>query len=250
MKKKLIITALIGMGILTGCTKDSSLSPAADISIAANSKNVPAPPLANPGQNVPNGIIQYGIVSYQLLVLTPPGPLVQWNSGYFTSSSLIFDGYQTANDIQRFRFQTAIAQTFKLAAQIDLGTVNVSPAKYDGADLTLMLSSLNGSAAMSLTGNFSATASGANMNMPIQLNIRNTTELIGKWRNSIGVNAAQAYTARLVLDLSKLTNGITADMLLKAQKTNGIIIISDTSNTDLFSMVLFNLQNSMQLQLS
>jgi len=45
------------------------------------------------------------------------------------------------------------------------------------------------------------------------------------------------------LDLSQLTTGITESMLSSATLTNGVLVISATSNAALYSVILSNINN-------
>lgn len=46
-------------------------------------------------------------------------------------------------------------------------------------------------------------------------------------------------------NLGQLTNGIDEAMFANAQTTNGVILISNTSNQDLYGMIMGNLQKNM-----
>jgi hypothetical protein len=52
-----------------------------------------------------------------------------------------------------------------------------------------------------------------------------------------------AYTANLSLDLSQITNGIDPGMLQNAEMINGTIIISNSVNSNLYNIIVNNLQN-------
>ena len=49
----------------------------------------------------------------------------------------------------------------------------------------------------------------------------------------------------LTLDMSQLTNGITREMMASATQTDGTILINSNSNTDLYTIIMNNIQNYM-----
>ena len=60
--------------------------------------------------------------------------------------------------------------------------------------------------------------------------------------DSVTITTDSSYIAVTTIDLSTVTSGITATMLLNAKLTNGTIVISDESNQNLYGMVIDNLE--------
>jgi len=188
------------------------------------------------------------VVNYQLSATTTSPQPIQWTSGAMSFTTLGFDGYQNANDIMRSHFETNINQVMELMTPASLGAVGVVAKKYDAADLVLTLAPTSKSAALSLSG-VTGSINGSGTNLQIQVIINKTIPVVGKWRNQLAMNIGQAYNARLVLNLSALTNGITLAMLQQLPKTNGVVVISDSSNVDFYNMIIANLQNALQVQI-
>ena len=53
----------------------------------------------------------------------------------------------------------------------------------------------------------------------------------------------KSYSSLTVLNLSLLTQGVTKAMLENAILTNGEIVLSSSSNTDVYDVMLSNLHN-------
>jgi hypothetical protein len=250
MKQGVIICAIACTALFASCTKDSSLSPVAGSTMETTVSNNRGPINATAAPN-PNPLPSeniYATVNYQFSTTQSAPSPVQWTSGAMSLTTLGFDGYQNADDIMRSHFETSINRETEIIGQASLGTVTVLAKKYDAADLVLTVSPTSKGAALSLSGSTGSISSSVS-NVPIQVIINKPVSIVGKWRNALSMNNGQVYNARLVLDLSALTNGITATMLQSLPRTNGVIIISSSSNLDFYNMIIANLQNALQVQL-
>ncbi len=62
-------------------------------------------------------------------------------------------------------------------------------------------------------------------------------------KENVVITDNNSYTALTTLNLSLLTRGITESMLNSATRTNGTILISSTSNTNIYNIILKNLED-------
>jgi len=225
------MTALVlgGVALFSGCMKsgDNYASPQA----ATNNNTV------NTTSNTINPVAK-ATVNYTLITMIPdPTINLQWNSGYITTTELLFNGtYVVGNMLKQIQFSTQTGQTMQLSGSMALGSVAVVPGSFDYGSFSLMLNQSSEAHALMLNGTYII----KNQKIPVQLIVDQQEELL-----SIGIKkpviTAQSYMATLFLNIGQIINGIDANTLSTAAVTNGTIFISATSNGALYQQILYNL---------
>jgi hypothetical protein len=197
------------------------------------------------GTNNLNSVNAFGVITCQLTTLFPnTAPGLQWTSGYITANQLVFNGtHVIGNMLSLTKFPAQISQTIQLSKSAALGNIDVTPGKFDYGSISLMLSQSGVAHGLFVSGLFNRN----NNTIPVQIMIDDQEELRSSPINS-PVIANQDYSANLILDIGRLTKGITGNNLSAAVVTDGTVFISATSNTNLYQMVKDNLVSSMQLQ--
>ena len=96
----------------------------------------------------------------------------------------------------------------------------------------------NPDAALELNGTFTSGASTTAVVFTVNSALEIKTE-----KNNVVISDNASYTALTTFDLSKLSTGITEAMMNAATRTGGKIVISSGSNTNLYNIMLANLDN-------
>jgi hypothetical protein len=163
---------------------------------------------------------------------------VTWVSGYGSANQVKFEAKNSSGT--EVEYKTSVSQKIDLFTSVAniLGTVTLPPGTYSEIEFKGELSPNAPDAAMELTGTFTSGA----VTTPVVFTI-NTPLEIKTEKNSVIISDNASYSALTTFDLSKLTTGITEAMLNSAVKTGGKIIISASSNTNLYNMMLANLDN-------
>lgn len=253
--KKLMswIPILMSVVLFSACMKDNSYD--ATPNNAAKTGGIGTAPIGSTATTTANtnvNTLKTGLagVNFQLTTVVPPNPLILWNSGSISMNSIAVDAFQTVGDMQHMgHFVTQDMNTVKLMSTVFLGTVGVDPGAYYAMDLGVQLrpaSNAGTPPGMYLTGNISvATASGSLGTLPVVLIVNDPVVMTAQIRSNIAIGNNQMLNANLLLDLGKITNGITAQMLAQANASNGSIVISANSNQNLYQLILNNLQGSL-----
>jgi hypothetical protein len=170
---------------------------------------------------------------------------VQWNSGYAWAREIEFEAKNrgnnsgSGNNNSEIEFKTESRQKIDLFAPVSaLGTIQVPQGTYDEIKFEVEVSPNNGEAAFLLNGSYSNNGTSTPVTFRIDLPVEIETE-----KDNFTISNSASYTAVTTFDLSLLKQGITAAMLDAATKTNGTIIISSTSNTNLYDIVFDRLRN-------
>ena len=121
---------------------------------------------------------------------------------------------------------------------ISFGTFVLPTGNYDGISLKIDLGKTGTVPVLQLGGSFTSGI----VTCPVALVVTNSIELTTDQEN-VTISNDSTYTAVTTIDLSSLTSGITATMLLNAQLSGGTIVISADSNHDLYDIVLDHLQH-------
>lgn len=188
-------------------------------------------------------------VAYQLKAKNNNSPVnrvssdITWTSAYAYVNDIKFEAegecqIEGESDIHR---QFAGAQRVDLFAPLTvLGTFTVPPCNYDNSKFEITLNPGAGNAALELTGVYNS--------ITVIFRINSSVELAGIGGNSPmagGIN----YTALTLLNLQLLTKGITAANLNTATlDPSGAIVISATSNTSLYNIMLNNFQDIQEVE--
>lgn len=159
-----------------------------------------------------------------------------WNSGYVFVDKVEFEAEK--NDDFEIQIESRIRRRIDLFGSISqISTIQLEPGKYEEVEVELDLISTATDTAFVLRGSY---ANNAGATIPVVFVIRDTMELEAEAENVV-LTGVDDYRFLTTFDLSKLTIGITQTLLNSATLTNGVLVISATSNSSLYSILLSNI---------
>lgn len=180
-------------------------------------------------------------INYQMRAISPTSIISRTMSGNFTWTS----GYAYATEIKfeaesrnvEVEFKSQIPQRIDLFSGIvNLGNITLPAGTYDEVEFEVTLNSSASNAAFELNGQFTS----GSTTTPVIFKVLGEMEVETE-RDNVVITDNNGYKALTTLNLSLLTTGITESMLNNATRTNGTIIISSTSNVNIYNIILNNL---------
>ena len=166
-------------------------------------------------------------------------PQIMWTTGVANIAKFKFEAkrngaekeFETTNltNVDLFALSPSLVST-----SIDTGTykeIEIKLVLVQSADTTML--------PLKLTGTFTNTQGVA---IPVELDLNTNLEIKAEAKDVV-VSATQNLQTIFLLHLNKLSDGITATDLGSADQTGGKIIISSTSNTNIFNKILQNVSN-------
>ncbi len=157
---------------------------------------------------------------------------ITWTSGIASATEIEFEAEKENIELE---FKSEARQRIDLFAPFSsLGFVTIPPGIYKEIEFEIHLSSTPPDAALELRGTYNST--------PIVFRVNTPIEIEAEFED-VTITQGNDFTAIISLNLSLLTLGITDADLSNATLTNGEIIISATSNTVLYNIMIANLKN-------
>ncbi len=190
-----------------------------------------------------DAVNQNASISYQLKTKNPSTVLgrtsgtLTWTSGYAYVTEIKFEAesdckIESQSEIKK-KFSTSNPQKIDLFAPlVVLGNLPVVPCDYRNAKIEIEIVPNGGNAALELTGTYNTT--------PVILRINSALEIEGAGGTK-GITSGTEYVAITSLNLGLLTMGISgAELDAATLDSTGKILISATSNTNLYQKILNN----------
>lgn len=159
---------------------------------------------------------------------------VQWASGKASANLLKFEAESATGEVE-FK-QNTKQQIDLFASTSTLGSLSVPAGTYSEVEFKAFLAPTSASPALELAGTF--TSGGATK--AIRFVVSSQVELKAEKKN-VTVAQGTTYSALNTVDLSQLTRNVTEAALNNATPTNGEIVLSASSNTTLYNIMLQNL---------
>ena len=186
-------------------------------------------------------------LSYRLSASNPSSPLgrlatlertdgssVQWTSGTASANQIKFEAKNNSGEVE---FKQNVQQQVDLfSAASVLGSLSILPGTYSEVEFKAFLAPSGNAHALTLNGSFTANG----VTTPVSFQVATNVELKAE-KSNVTVAAGSNYSVLNSLDLSQLTTGIGQADLMNATRTNGTIVISATSNPNIFKTMLANL---------
>lgn len=160
---------------------------------------------------------------------------VQWTLGYASPELIKLEAKQGTKEVE---FKSKSTQKINLLAPLTnaLGNITLPPGTYNEVEFKIRLSKNGNDAAVELNGVFT----GVGITLPVKFVINDAFEVKAEKEN-VTVTAGSIDSALTTIDFTQLTNGITQSMLTAAQLTNGTLVISANANSNLYNIILNNL---------
>ena len=157
---------------------------------------------------------------------------VTWISGYASATEIEFEAEKENLELE---FKSEVRQRIDLFSPLSsLGFVTIPPGIYKEVEFEIHISPTTTDAALELRGPYNSS--------PIVFRVSSPFEIEAEFED-VTITDGNDFTAIISLNLSLLTMGITDAALSNATLTNGEIIISATSNTALYNIMIVNLKN-------
>lgn len=174
--------------------------------------------------------------SYTMAKTTASASIV-WTTAYVNPAVVKFEARKDNTHIE---FTSTNNQQIDLLAPtpIDFGGFTIPPGTYKEIELDIKLDKNGPNPAMELDGQFTLNA----VSLPVSIQV-NAPVQIKTEEHDVDITADNNFEAVTTLVLPDITTGITTDMLLNADLTNGTVIISASSNRNIYNTILSNLGN-------
>lgn len=158
------------------------------------------------------------------------GGSISWSAAYANVTEIRFETENNAVEIEYT--SEARKKVDLLSTQSTLGNVQVPAGVYSRAEFEIELSGTATESALELQGSFNGT--------PVLFKVGGNYEIETE-RENITIVDGKDYTSVTALNFSLLTQGVTEAMLSNATLTNGTIVISSSSNSDIYEKMVLNL---------
>jgi polyisoprenoid-binding protein YceI len=186
-----------------------------------------------------NGSTKY---TYKLAATNPSASLgrllgnITWSSGTAYATQIKFEAKNTTGT--KVEFKNNVAQSVNLfnTQASALGTVTLTSGTYKEIEFKAELINNGNTPALELGGSFTSNS----ITTPVVFTVSSPLEIKTESSNVV-ISSNTTYTALTSINLSLITTGITEAMLNAATKTNGKIIISASSNVNLYNIIINNL---------
>lgn len=171
-----------------------------------------------------------------LIVAVNSNSSLTWTSGNVNVSEIDFEAKSKSAKIEYELKQAFNVDLFNLSSV--LGSITLPDATYEEVELKLVLKkSATSNIPLTLKGSYT---DGSGTKIPVEFYFNEDFEAEVEAENII-VSGTNDYLGLINVQLNKfLTNVVSAD-LSGATKTNGVIVISSTSNMELYAKLKANL---------
>lgn len=168
---------------------------------------------------------------------------LNWTSGYINASEFEFEAERENNNSQSdtTHVQYQVQGAFRIdlfATPTTLASLTVPGGIYDHVQIEIQgIKSTTGSPVFYLKGTYK---NAAGVVTPIEIQVNETFDIhseITKWQAQ-----TITYTSLVKMHLDLLLKNVTTTLLDNASQTSGSIIISGTSNTSIYQLVVANLR--------
>ena len=172
-----------------------------------------------------------------VVVNKPDAPgSIQWTSGSAAATEVKLEAKKNGSELE---FNSSGVHQIDLFASVlaSLGSFTIPAGTYTEVEFKITLNQNGSNAAMELNGQYT---SGTGVVTPVVFSLNNLFILKAEQSN-VTVTGNSSITTLTTLDLSFVSNGITQTMMNNATITGGKIIISASSNINLFNIITNNL---------
>ena len=166
---------------------------------------------------------------------------ILWTSGSAYATEVKFEAKKDNNEVE-FKSQTAqLIDIFLPVAT--LSTITLNPGTYSEVEFEVELNPSGSNPALELNGQYTS----GPVTTPVKFTVNSPLELKNE-KNNVVVTDNNSYKALTTLNLSLITTGVTETMLNNAVRTGGTILISSTSNSNIYNIILANLHDSDEVE--
>jgi hypothetical protein len=189
---------------------------------------------------------QLGVTNPLVVVNRVEAPnTILWTSGTAYATQVKLEAKQNASQVE---FKSTTPQQIDLFASVatSLGNVTLPAGTYTEVEFKISINTNGSVPSLQLNGNYTNAASQV---IPITFTMSSLFDLKAE-QNNVVVTSNSSFVALTTLNLSLVSSGITQAMLNSATLTSGKIVISASSNINLYNIILNNLQQFHHVEVS
>lgn len=225
MRYKVFFAALAATGLfLNACKKNDSYNA--------------------PDNNGGGGTARQTQLNYQLKTTgtsvglkTTAGGTIQWTFGLANPSLIKFEATKDGAELELKSTNTAQIDLMTPVAAV-FGGFTLPAGTYNEIELKIMLDKNGSSPALQLGGTYTSSST----TIPVSVVINEQLEVKTEQHNVVFA-AGDSLTAITSFNLADISSGITEAMLQSAQQTNNTVVISASSNKDLYDIIVKNFKD-------
>jgi hypothetical protein len=166
---------------------------------------------------------------------------LSWTSGSAYATEVKFEAKKDSKEVE---FKSQSPQLIDLFVPlVTLGTITLDPGTYSEVEFEVELTPSGSNSALELNGQYTS----GTVTTPVKFTVISPLELKNE-KNNVVVTDNNSYKALTTLNLSLITKGVTEAMLNSAVRTSGTILISSTSNANIYNIILANLHDSDEVE--
>jgi len=161
---------------------------------------------------------------------------ITWTSGTAWATETKLEAKQNGSQLE---FKSSIDQQVNLFASViaGMGNISIPAGTYTEVEFKITLNQNGSNPALELNGTYT----NGTVVTPVVFSI-NSLFLLKAEQSNVVVSANTSIDALTTLNLSFVSSGITQAMLNSATITSGKILISASSNINLYNIIINNLQ--------
>lgn len=201
------------------------------------------------------------LLNYKVVTLTSDkNAILTFFSGNISVTDITFNACKLVGSaLEMVQYSRGLTSTqYQLYGPVSLGNLNIPIAKYQAIVFGMKLGVVNRGSALTLNGSYNQsdvvvpvnkakTTQGGN-SVPVHIMVDEPVAMSGTFSPLTFIDKQDYHTITLYVDPTSAVYGITPLMLENADRTNGEIIISNQSNTQLYYIILQNLANAIKVQ--
>lgn len=163
--------------------------------------------------------------------------LLQWSSGFANPKQVKFEAKQGASEIEYKSANSTPIDLMNLATA-GFGSYSIPAGSYSEIELKIFLANNGSNPALQLEGTFD----NGTTHLPVQFVVNESTEIKTEQKN-VTVDSTNNFVMGTKIDMNSLSAGIGESEITSATITAGVVVISSTSNTALYTRMLNNLKS-------
>ena len=163
---------------------------------------------------------------------------ITWTAGHVFADKVEFEAEK--DDEFEISYEGRVRRKIDLFTSVpqQLTNITIPPGKYDEIGIEIDISNSTTDTAFVLRGTYNNNG----QIIPVLFFINELVELEAEAENVV-VNDNNDFQALTTFNLSQLTAGVTGSLLNTATLTNGILVVSKTSNQIIYNKMIDNLDD-------
>lgn len=177
--------------------------------------------------------------SNPLVTVNKPGApgSILWTSGSAAATEVKLEAKKNGSQIE-YKSSGNVQVDLFASVVAGLGNISIPAGTYTEVEFKITLNQNGSNPAMELNGQYT---SGTGVVTPVVFSL-NSLFILKAEQSNVTVSGSNSITTLTTLDLSFVSSGITQAMMNSATITSGKIMISATSNVNLYNIIVGNLQ--------